>query len=215
MGINRSFFYSHVGDALFGGGLNRSQVDGHETILDLWEPDMKEQDDRWLAYILATAYHETGRVMQPIEERLSYSARGLLKTFPRSFDPETARRYARRPQAIANRAYADRLGNGPESSGDGWRFRGRGLVQITGRDNYARYGIEEAPDKALDPATAAHILIDGMVKGRFSGKALADYFNGDRADWFNARQIVNRLDRADDIARHARAYYAGISYTTG
>lgn len=69
-------------------------------------------------------------------ENLNYSASGLVKTFPRYFSAQTAKLYAKNPQKIANRVYASRNGNGPESSNDGWNYRGRGLIQLTGRENY-------------------------------------------------------------------------------
>ncbi|TCL76162.1 hypothetical protein [Rhizobium sp. BK251] len=212
--INRTFFLSHLDDTLYKNGLKPSQVSGHNAILDEWERTMADEDDRWLAYMLATVYHETDRKIQPIEENLNYSAQGLLNTFRDYFTPTQAVAYARQPERIANRAYANRLGNGDESSGDGWKFRGRGFVQITGRTNYRKYGIENDPGAALDPAKATHILFDGMTHGRFTGKKLEDYFHGEEADWVNARRIINRLDRAEDIARYAKAYYAALSYTT-
>lgn len=70
-------------------------------------------------------------------ENLNYSAPGLLATFPSHFDAAEAAQYARQPEKIANRVYAGRMGNGDETSGDGWLFRGRGLIQITGREGYA------------------------------------------------------------------------------
>ena len=77
--------------------------------------------------------------LRATSENLNYSASGLLKTFPRYFNAATAQSYARNPQKIANRVYANRMGNGSEASGDGWRFRGRGLIMLTGKDNYQRY----------------------------------------------------------------------------
>jgi putative chitinase len=213
MGINRSFFFDHLGTTLYRNGLLQAQVEGHEALLDDWETRHAEKDDRWLAYILATVYHETGRAMQPVVENLNYSGERLLAVFPSRFTPEEARLYARQPERIANRVYGGKLGNGDEASGDGWRYRGRGLVQITGRDNYRKFGLANDPDQALAPDIAIRLLVEGMINGAYTGKRLADYFHGDEADWVNARKIINRLDRAVDIAGYAKSYYASISYT--
>lgn len=82
-----------------------------------------------------------------IVENLNYSEAGLLTTFPKYFDANTAITYAHNPEKIANRVYANRYGNGDESSGDGWLFRGRGLIQITFKNNY----VAIAHDLAYDP----------------------------------------------------------------
>lgn len=84
---------------------------------------------------LAQVGHEGGQLKDTVEN-LNYSKEGLLAVFPKRFTPAQAAEYARQPERIANRAYANRLGNGDEASGDGWRYRGRGLIQITGRANY-------------------------------------------------------------------------------
>lgn len=86
---------------------------------------------------IAQIGHESGH-LQHVSENLNYSADGLLRTFPRYFTSSQAAVYARNPEKIANRVYASRMGNGPEESGDGWRFRGAGLIQLTGRDNQQR-----------------------------------------------------------------------------
>lgn len=85
---------------------------------------------------LAQVGHESAQLNR-IEENLNYSAQALRKVFPKYFrTPQEASSYAHHPERIANRVYAGRMGNGSEESGDGWKFRGRGLIQITGRDNY-------------------------------------------------------------------------------
>lgn len=86
---------------------------------------------------LAQVGHESSQLNR-VEENLNYSAQALRKVYPKCFPTQQeAVMYAYHPEQIANRVYADRMGNGSEESGDGWTFRGRGLIQITGRDNYA------------------------------------------------------------------------------
>jgi putative chitinase len=92
---------------------------------------------RVAAFIGQTA-HESGN-FTIIRENLNYRAESLVRQWPRYFTPENAQQYAHNQQAIANRAYANRMGNGNEASGDGWRFCGRGLIQLTGRDNYQAF----------------------------------------------------------------------------
>lgn len=88
-----------------------------------------------LAHFFAQLDHESG--LKPISENLNYSAQGLRTTFLKYFPTiAIANRYARNPEMIANRVYANRMGNGDEASGDGWKYRGRGFIQITGKDNY-------------------------------------------------------------------------------
>lgn len=207
----RSRFFATVRKCLYAGTILPGAVAGHEAVLDGWERMVPGGDRRQLAYVLATAFHETGGRLQPVEENLNYSVSGLRRTFPQRFSLEDAEECARRPEAIANRAYANRMGNGDVASGDGFRFRGRGLVQITGRANYRAYGIEDRPEAAMEPERAVKILIDGMRNGRFTGRRLDDYFCGSRADWVEARRIINGTDRAGEIARKARLYVLALS----
>lgn len=93
-----------------------------------------------IAAFLAQVGHESGGLVRLVEN-LNYSAPGLAATWPGRFaDTELATRLARNPEAIANHVYASRMGNGDSASGDGWRYRGRGLIQVTGRANYAEAG---------------------------------------------------------------------------
>lgn len=94
-------------------------------------------DREQAARFLANVGHETGG-LSVFEENLNYSADRLPAVWPRRFPtPASTVGYARNPVALANKVYADRMGNGPEKSGDGWRYRGAGMLQITGRDNHA------------------------------------------------------------------------------
>lgn len=91
-----------------------------------------------MCHYLAQIAHESGELRYN-EENLNYSAEALLKVFPKYFTQEQAEKYARHPEKIANRVYAKRMGNGDEASGDGFMYRGRGLIQITGKNNYQAY----------------------------------------------------------------------------
>lgn len=97
-----------------------------------------------LAHFLAQCAHESGS-FKFTKENLNYSAQGLLKTFPKYFkDIETAKKYERKPDDIASRVYASRMGNGNEESGEGAKFKGRGYIQLTGKQNYSSF------DKVVD-----------------------------------------------------------------
>lgn len=214
MPMNREFFFDEVRDNLFSGSLKPRQVEGMEAILDEWDTNHADKDDRWLAYMLATAYHETGRAMAPVEENLNYSAARLRVVFPSRFTAAQAASYERHPERIANRVYGDRLGNGPEASGDGWKYRGRGLVQITGRTNYEKFGIENTPDEAMNDVRTVQIMFQGMMNGLFTGKKLSNYFSPTKEDWKNAREIILPGNLEDQIGKYGQAFYRSISYTT-
>jgi putative chitinase len=91
-----------------------------------------------LSHFLAQCAHESGN-FKHIRENLNYSAEGLVKVFPKYFSKETALWYARKPEAIANVVYGGRMGNGDKNSGDGWKYRGRGFLQLTGKVNYQAF----------------------------------------------------------------------------
>lgn len=109
-----------------------------------------------IAAFIAQVAHESGDFMH-VEENLNYSWEALRKTWPARFKTDDfAQGYHRNPEKIANYVYAGRFGNGDEASGDGWKFRGRGLIQITFRDNYAAYSRAIAdPSVVTDPAQLA------------------------------------------------------------
>jgi putative chitinase len=177
--MNLVVFFDAVRRSPFDGRLSQGQVDGLSRLLAAWEAS-GYRDLRWLAYILATAFHETGRKMQPVEE-----VGGRSRPYGRP-DPVTGKRYY-----------------------------GRGDVQLTHKENYARAGrlvgldLVDAPDLALRPDVSARILVEGMAQGLFTGRKLADHL-GDTTDWVGARRIVNGLDRAAQIAGYACSFHAAL-----
>jgi putative chitinase len=195
--IDRKTFFIRIRQPLFGGRITPRQAEGLTILLDRWEAGHAGGDIRHLAYALATAHHETDRTMQPIAE---YGGAAYLT---RMYDIRGARP-----------ALARRMGN--TTPGDGVRYCGRGYVQLTWKDNYRKAGarlavdLVAAPDKAMEPAIAADILMFGLLDGWFTGRKLADYLPEGRADWRGARRIVNGLDKADLIKGHALAYLAAL-----
>jgi len=103
-----------------------------------------------VAHFLAQTAHESDGFTH-FEENLNYSEAGLENTFPKEFRTVRAADYARNPEKIANRVYANRMGNGDEASGDGWKFRGRGLIQLTGHENYEAFSKHSGKDAIQDP----------------------------------------------------------------
>jgi putative chitinase len=101
-------------------------------------------------HFIAQLLHESA-CFSAVRENLNYSADGLLKTFAKYFDAQTAQEYARKPEKIANRVYANRLGNGNEASGDGWKYRGGGAIQTTGKTNYQTTGTAIGVDLVANP----------------------------------------------------------------
>jgi len=91
-----------------------------------------------LAHFLAQCGHESGG-FKAINENLNYGAKGLLGVFPKYFNAASAAQYERKPEMIASKVYANRMGNGDEASKEGWKFRGRGYIQLTGKSNYTNF----------------------------------------------------------------------------
>jgi hypothetical protein len=177
--------------------LGQKQVDGYTAIFDYWETSSLN-DKRWLAYALATAYHETGTTMQAVREGFCDTDTCSVKAVTRLFE-----------KGKIQRNYALAHPNGKS-------YFGRGLVQITHGYNYERMGaalgmgrkLYDHPELALDLYVAVQILFIGMRDGLFTGKKFGDYFNNTKTDWLNARRMINGVDRAEKIAAYARDFYA-------
>lgn len=181
--VDRDFFYKNFPS----GGLNgktatANRKRGFNAIFDAWDADPKSDRLEWLAYLLATAWHETGAQMLPVREGFAKTDAGAVKAV-------TA--YCKK-EGIKN--YAERAANGKS-------YYGRGYVQLTHAANYRSLGKElgvgddlvDEPDKVLNEATGAKILKLGLTKGKFRPAAgkLKDYFDGASKKWSGARALVN------------------------
>lgn len=216
--FDRKHLFDLLRNAPFGGRLTQMQVKAISLILDLCEK-MKLPLE-FIAYILATAFHETGGSFSPGKESLNYTASALKKKFSRErISIADADKYGRKTgqkanqSAIANLIYGGAWGLrnlGNRVFGDGWRYIGRGLVQITGLRNYAIFGIADNPDEAMKLDKAVDILVTGMVDGVFTGKKLSDYLKNGIFNAVASRAIVNGSDKASLIAMHYDAILAAL-----
>lgn len=191
MNIEKFFAALRARDSgLFGTSLTQAQVDGINTILAASE----RLPVSHRAYLLATAYHETGRRMQPVREAFGTSDADTIRRL------DAAWKAGKMPQVKAPYWRLD---------ADGKAWFGRGFVQITHKANYAKAGamvgkdLVRTPGLALEPGIAAKILVEGCERGIFTGKKLSDYLPGDYA---GARRVVNGTDRAELIAGYARSF---------
>jgi len=201
MAIDRKVFFDGVRGALYGGRLAETQVAGLTALLDRFEAGSETKDRRFLAYMLATAHHETGGRLQPVRETFAATDEVAIGRLDRAFAtgklPQVSEPYWRR-----------------DAAGHSWL--GRGLVQITHRRNYDRLsaltGIDlvARPERAMEMAVSVEILFTGMLRGAFTGRRLAEHFSAGRADWVGARRIINGLDRAARVAGYGRAFFAAL-----
>lgn len=211
--MNRETFYARLRETVFKGGLSQSQVTTIEAILD--EAEHRGTSLTHLAYMLATARHEAGEDMAPKDENLSYtSAKRIREVWPSRFPTlESAGPFVRNPKGLANKVYNGRLGN-REGTNDGWTYRGRGLVQITGRDNYQRASdrlsldLVGRPDRAIELHTAVDIMFDGMENGWFTGVSLDDVDG--TPSYIDDRKVINGTDQASLIAGYAQAFESAL-----
>ena len=172
-----------------------------------------------LALMLATLHWETGG-FKVVAENLNYSGSALRRVFPKDFSTdEEASAFARNPEAIANRIYAKRLGNGPEESGDGWRYRGRGYIQIVGRSNYERIGTQigmdlvGSPDLAASPSIALEIALIFLSTRTRGGKNLIELAHENDAANFR-RGVTGGTHGLQPILALQKQYMAAFSEDT-
>ena len=155
-------------------------------------PDYEINTPKRIAAFIAQCAHESGG-FKFLSENLNYKAESLMKIFPKYFsDMATAKAYEKKPEKIANKIYASRMGNGDEASGDGFKYRGRGLIQLTGKTNYEWF----AASLEISPEEASEYL------GTFEGAAQS-------ACWFWENNNLNKEADAGDIKTMTRKINGG------
>ena len=143
-----------------------------------------------LCHFLAQCAHESGN-FKITQENLNYSAKGLLGVFPKYFTAETAALYERKPEKIANIVYASRMGNGDKTSGDGWKFRGRGFIQLTGHDNYKAFSAIIGEDCVANPDLVSTKYPLASAAWFFQKNCLKRATNSDEASITSVSKCVN------------------------
>ena len=140
---------------------NNKQPEELLVVLNKVLPKYQINTKERIACFLSQCGHESAQ-FNTLKENLNYSAQGLRNTWPKRFPSlEVATPYHRNPVKIANKVYADRLGNGPESSGEGYKFCGRGAIQLTGKENYTKFA--ESIGKTLDETVAYCETLEGAI----------------------------------------------------
>jgi hypothetical protein len=200
MMINRQHLFQILRPTLFKGRLKGLQVEGIEAILKGWEERLPDRHRQALAYVLATAFHETAATMQPVRETLAKTDAAAVARLDAAFA-------AGRLAAVKTPYWRF------DVAGKSWL--GRGLVQLTHKRNYQAMskltGVDlvSEPGRAMQMDVAVAILIEGMRSGSFTGRRLDDYFGAakaERLDWTGARRIINGTDRATLVAGYAKQF---------
>jgi hypothetical protein len=182
--MDRGHFFDAVRDSMFGGSLSQEQVEGTEALLDACAA-LQVADQRMVAYILATAFHETARTMQPIAE----------------YGKGKGRKYGVPGRNGGQIPY----GRGfVQTTWDANYERTDKELDLGGR-LIANYNL-----LLTDTAMAAKAAVLGMVEGWYTGKKLRNYFTSTSSDWVNARRIINGTDKAQTIAGYAKLFNTAL-----
>ena len=177
-------------------------VEGFNETFEHFEINTPER----MAMFIAQTGHESGN-FATTEENLNYSAKGLAGIFKKYFPTEeSATPYARKPEKIANRVYGARMGNGPESSGDGYKYRGRGVIQLTGKDNYTACGKALELDLLSDPDCVAENPVAVLSAGWFwNTRRLNDW-----ADKGDVKTVTKKINGGDIGLADRKKHYEHI-----
>lgn len=162
-----------------------------------------------LAHFLAQCAHESGN-FRAVSENLNYSAKGLKGVFGKYFPGELAESYARKPEKIASRVYGNRMGNGDEASGEGYKFRGRGYIQLTGKNNYTKFGSFVGEDTIANPNLVSEKYPLASAAFFFDSNGLWKYCDAG-ADESAVKNVTKRVNGGynglEDRLKHFNEYY--------
>jgi len=189
MMIDRDKFFASVRANPFGGSLTQTQVNGLNYLLDAWERRFLDKDIRWLAYCLATAFHETSQTMEPIEEY----GEGQGKPYGEPDGPFD--------QCYYGRGYVQLT----------WLENYEKGEKILASEYGVMCPMVQYPHRMLEHEPAALILYDGSIGGWFTGAKLGDYFNDEEDDPYNARRVINGVDCAETIASYHQAFLKALT----
>jgi len=201
------------------GGLKLEKLKGHipdAVIAQIPDTAAKFQINTplRLAHFLAQCGHESGG-FKVTQENLNYSAKGLMGIFKKYFPTEQlAESYQRQPQKIANKVYANRMLNGPETSGDGFKFRGRGYIQLTGKDNYTQFGKAIGEDIASNPdlVSGKHALLSAAWFWSKNGlNKIADSGSTDTVVTSITKRVNGGTIGLADRIKHFKEYFHLLS----
>lgn len=174
--------------------LSSSTLSSFCNALDLDLPKAKITPPLCVAHFMAQTAHESAGYSQ-LRENLNYSASALSSLFSKYFVGVDLNSYARQPEKIANRIYANRMGNGNEQSGDGWTYRGRGIIQLTGKANYQAFSQDWGVDVVSQPDLVATDPVLAVASGC----------------WYWQKRNINAAAEADDLIKVTRLINGGTN----
>lgn len=175
--------------------INREEVKNFVAVFNEWAEKFDINTPMRTAMFIANVLHESA-CLNHFEENLNYSADALMRVWPKRFDKAKAEAYARNPKKIANYVYANRMGNGDEASGDGWRYRGRGAIQLTGKNNVKAY------------AESSYCVGDLMAHPEWLAKSPGAYKS---AMWFWKANGLNLICERGDMTLVCQRINGGLN----
>lgn len=197
--MNKACLFDNLRRSDLHSKLTKSQVEGYEALIDQWQREVPALSIEQFAYVLATAYHETGGRMEPVREGFAKTDAGAVAAVTKLFKSGRISRNYALPDKRTGKSYY-----------------GRGLAQVTHYDNYTKVGkaigvdLVNNPDLLLDLEVSVKALMVGMRTGLFTGKKLSDYIAPTKMDFRGARRIINGTDRAEHIAEIAEKFVMAL-----